>query len=324
MTIPMDRSEATASNPDHATASARAVTALIVTYQSAAHIGGLLHVLRREATGLDLEVLVVDNASHDDTERIVRRFDDVTFVSSGGNLGYAAAINVGSRLVDTQRALIILNPDLELFPGALVALLDGVRPGVGVVVPRLENADGSLCPSQRHEPTIGRAMIDGILGRHAAWLPDGWSAMTWRAGAYTRRRSVDWATGAALLVTPECRARVGDWDDRFFLYSEETDFLRRVRGVGLSVVYEPAACVRHVGGGSGTSVELAALCGVNTVRYFRKHHGPMASVAFAGVTALTHLARLRRPSSRLALRALLSCRVRARLPGPSAGAGGSR
>ena len=294
-------------------------TAIIVTYQSAGHIGALLEALQKEReAGLDLDVLVVDNASTDKTSAVVARFDWVTWVASGSNLGYAAGVNVGSQLVPSGRAMLVLNPDLTLAPGTLGRLLDGLdQPSVGVVVPRVQNTDGSLCPSLRNEPSIGRALVDALLGSQAARLPRRWSEMIWDPRAYRREQFPDWAVGAVLLVSSACRAAVGDWDERYFLYCEETDFLRRVRAVGLCIRYEPAAVVRHIGGGSGTSDGLYALYAVNSVRYYRRYHAWLPAGIFAAEVALHQLVRVQRPTARLALRALLSPTARSALPKPT-------
>ena len=109
---------------------------------------------------------------------------------------------------------------------------------------------------------------------------------------------------------------VGPWDaDRFFLYSEETDYCRRIRKSGHDIRFEPRAVVVHRGAGSGTSDELHALMEVNRVRYYRKWHSAPATAAFAGITVLHNLARVRRTRNRAALQALLSVRARAALPG---------
>jgi GT2 family glycosyltransferase len=304
---------------DREAGSRTSCTAVIVTYQSSRHVGALLEALHAERrAGLDLEVLVVDNASTDGTAEVVARFDWVTFVPTGSNLGYAAGINVGGRLVPAERALLILNPDLVTAPGAVARLLDGLeRPGVGVVVPRMEDADGALVPSLRNEPSIGREFFDAILGSRAAWLPGNWSGMIWDPAAYESEQFPDWAVGAALLVSSRCRVAVGDWDERYFLYSEEIDFLHRVRVSGLLVRYEPTAVVRHISGGSGTSDGLHALLILNSVRYYRRHHAWFPSAIFFGAVVLCQVLRYRRPASRLALHAVLSPTVRSTLPGPS-------
>ena len=91
--------------------------------------------------------------------------------------------------------------------------------------------------------------------------------------SYQHRHVVDWATGAALLVDAELDRRVGGWDERFFLYSEEVDFMRRVRESGSQIWFEPGAVMRHRRGGSGASDMLEALMAVNRVRYQEKWHG---------------------------------------------------
>lgn len=301
---------------DRAARSLVPCSAVIVTYQSGEHIRELLTGLQADRTaGLDLEVVVVDNASTDNTADIVSEFDWVSFVPSGGNLGYAAGVNIGNRLAPKDRALLVLNPDLMMAPDTVTRLLNGLeRPGVGVVVPRIEDTDGVLVPSLRNEPSIGREFIDALFGSHAARLPSGWSGMIWDPRSYVDEQFPDWAVGAALLVSSQCRAAVGDWDERYFLYSEEIDFLRRARQAGFLVRYEPTAVVRHISGGSGTSDRLSALLVINTIRYYRWHHKWLPSVLFAAAATLCQLLRCRRPAARLALRAIMSPTVRSTLP----------
>ena len=301
-------------------------TAVVVTYQSARHVGALLRALRAEQeAGLDLDVLVVDHASTDGTADVVAGFEWARLVPTGGNLGYAAGVNVGGQLAPLEDPLFILNPDLVPNPGALGMMLAALDDrDVGVVVPRTEDADGLLSPSLRNEPSCRRAFVDALLGRRAARLPEGWSGTVWNPQSYEREQFPDWATGAALLVSATCRAAVGEWDERYFLYSEETDYLRRVREAGLRISYAPEAVVRHSGGGSGTSDSLYALCVVNFVRYYRRYHAPLPGVVFGAGVALHEVLRARRPAARLAIRALLSSSVRASLPGSVVPKGGRR
>lgn len=294
-------------------------TAIIVTYQSAAHVGALLESIGAELdSGINLEVLVVDNGSTDGTPSVVARFEWAKLVHSGGNLGYAAGVNLGSSLVPRNRAVLILNPDLVLKPGAIPALLKGLdQPGVGVVVPRMSDAEGQLVPSLRNEPSIRRRFTDALLGSRAARLPTGWSGMVWDPRAYEGEQYPDWAMGAALLISSQCRITVGDWDERYFLYCEETDFMRRVREAGLLVRYEPTAAVRHVMGGSGTSDGLYALGFVNVVEYYRRYHRQLSSAVYTANVMLFLLLRAGRRADRLALYALLSRSVRSTLPRPT-------
>lgn len=292
---------------------------IIVTYNSAGEVGGLLDSLPGAADGLRLRVVVVDNGSGDSTAEVVAGRPWATFVRSGGNLGYAGGINVGRRHAGPARSVAVLNPDLRLEPASLRRLFDAARqPGAGAAVPRMLDEDGALSPSLRREPSVLRALGDALLG--AAWPGrPGWlSEIVWARGPYDRPGAVDWATGAALLVTAEADEAVGAWDDeRFFLYSEETDYCRRLRAAGSSIRYVPEAVVVHRGGGSGSGPELVALGLVSRLRYFRKHHGPLATAAFTGVVALNELLRVRRAGNRRALAALVSRRKRSALPGMS-------
>lgn len=290
---------------------------LIVTYNSAAHVGPLLDSLPAAADGLALRVVVVDNASQDGTARVVAARAGVTVVASDRNRGYAGGINVGRRHLGPHRSVAILNPDLRLEPGALRRLHEtAVQPHAGAAVPRMLDEGGALSPSLCREPTITRAIGDALLGAKWPGRPGWLSEIVWSAAEYERPCDAEWATGAALVIARDVDADVGPWDDtRFFLYSEETDYCRRLRRAGYTIRYVPEAVVIHRGGGSGASVDLAALTQVNRLRYYRKHHGRIASAAFGGAVLLSEVIRVRRPENRRALRALLSRRSRAGLPG---------
>lgn len=294
-------------------------TAIIVTYNSAADVGGLLDSLPAAADGLRVRVLVVDNDSADDIAAVVARYPGVHLVPSGGNLGYSGGINVGRRHLGPTRAVLILNPDLRAAPGSIRRLCAALtEPGVGAVVPRMLGEDGHTSPSLRREPSLLRSAADGLLGAKWRNRPAALSEMVWRTDAYDVPANVDWATGAALLIAIEADQRVGAWDEeRFFLYSEETDYCRRLREAGYVVRYLPDAVVTHKGAGSGTGPALVALTAVNKVRYYRKYHGRVASAAFRLVVIGTQLLRANRPGQRRALQALLSERRWAELPGPS-------
>ena len=245
---------------------------VVVTYNSVRDISALLDSLPAAAAGLRIRTIVVDNGSTDGTVELVRSRPDVTCVEAGANLGYAGGINMGRSYGGERSALLVLNPDAAFEAGALRAMFAALEnPAVGIVVPMLLDADGRRLPSLRREPTLMRAIGDGLLGGRASQRP-GWpSEMVWDGEAYGYRHPVEWATGAALLISDACDRAVGCWDERFFLYSEETDYFARARAAGYRVDYLPSARVRHRGGGSGRSAALQALQAVNRVRYMEKH-----------------------------------------------------
>ena len=198
------------------------VVVVIVTFNSASALPALLDSLVGGLEGVDyFEVIVVDNNSRDGSAEIAEAHPvRPTVIRTGRNAGYAAAINIASNNAATASHLLILNPDLRLYPGAVKPLIErGTTSKVGVVVPLNYKEDGSVDPTLRREPSIITAWADAILGgRLAARL--GVGEIIGERRHYDQRGPVQWATGSALLVTTEARKAVGAWDESFFLYSE--------------------------------------------------------------------------------------------------------
>lgn len=280
------------------------IAVIVVTYNSAADIVHLLEDLRTAALDSTLRVIVIDNESADGTAEVVQQHEDVTFVESGGNLGYAGGINIGLQFADQDESVLILNPDLRLRPGTIQQLqrvLDS-DPGVGVVVPLICDVGGAVYPSLRQEPSLSRAVGDALFGRKL-WRsrPGLLSEFDYRPGSYLYAHDVDWATGAALLVRADVVRRIGRWNETFFLYSEETEYFRRVRDSGYRVVFEPRAVVEHRLGGSGSSPALATLLAVNRINYVEIYHGALYSALFRAAVLLNDALRVYDPAHRYAL-----------------------
>jgi GT2 family glycosyltransferase len=277
-----------------------------VTYNSADHIETFVDSIPLAAGGLSIRCVIVDNDSRDCTVALLRARQDVVVIGSGGNLGYSAAINVARAAAGPCSSLLIVNPDLVLEQGAVSKLHAAVcEPGVGVAVPMILDDDGGLYLSLRREPTVLRAFGDAVLGARVPTRP-GWLSETVRdPHAYESARDVDWASGAALMISSDCDRAVGEWDSgRFFLYAEETDLAARARRCGYSIRYVPSARVRHESGGSGRSPALAALLAVNRVRYFAKYHRGPARHVYRATIALQHLLRCSDANERASLGAV--------------------
>jgi N-acetylglucosaminyl-diphospho-decaprenol L-rhamnosyltransferase len=291
----------------------RRLAIIIVTYNSAQVVAALLDGLGEalDATTHD-QVIIVDNASDDDTLDVVgRAAPAATVVCSDRNLGYAAAINVAVSKASGADAVLVLNPDLRIDWSGVLRLLEALdEPGVGISVPHILEPDGRTAPSLRREPTVLRALGEAMLGGR-------------RAGRFSalgelvleRNAEADWATGACLMISRECLDAVGAWDETFFLYSEETDFALRARDLGFSLRYVPDAEATHEGGSSMTDPLLFSLLTLNRYRLHRKRQGALPAAVFRGALMLGLVLRFRRTTNRRALAVLMSRRIRQRALG---------
>jgi N-acetylglucosaminyl-diphospho-decaprenol L-rhamnosyltransferase len=255
---------------------------VLVTYNSEDVLPGLLDSLSAGLEGIDrYEVFVVDNESKDSSVSIALSHPiGTTVISMGRNAGYAAGINAAVARFKLDSHVLILNPDARLLRGAARALVDRLAdPAVGVAVPLVMNDDGTPDASLRREPSLLTAWSDGAFGsKIAARL--GLGEILLDTKTYELGGAVDWATGAVLAVSAETKCELGDWDETFFLYSEEVDYMRRVRDSGRQVVLVPQAKATHIGGAYHANPRLSALMTANRIRYYRRHHGAVATFFF--------------------------------------------
>ncbi|MEV6596532.1 glycosyltransferase family 2 protein [Actinoplanes sp. NPDC051346] len=297
------------------------VAVVVVTYNSAAVLPGLLSSLDDGLRGLSWHLVVADNASADDSVALARRMvPGCRVAQTGRNAGYAAAFNAAVRIAEPYDAVLILNPDVRLSTGSVATMMarlggdDGRR--VGIAVPRILDEDGGVALSLRREPTIFRALGEALLGQRAGRLA-GLGETVVDHDAYFRDGPVDWATGAVMLISRECLASCGPWEERFFLYSEETEFALRARDHGFLTALVARAEVVHLGGESRVSPALWSLLTVNRVRLFGMRHSRVATALFWSVVLLREASRaaLGHPRSRRAAAALVRPK---RLPFPPA------
>ena len=276
---------------------------LIITHNSAEDIDCLLDSLVEVGDPL---TIVVDNASADETVSRLSQRRNVRCIEAGGNLGYAGGINKGMLHMPRDCDILLLNPDLTVMPGTIQHMRTALDadPSLGIVVPKILNTDGGLFHSLRREPSLLRMLGDALFGALLRGRPGCLSETVWEERAYSKPHEVDWATGAAMLISARCVNALGDWDERFFLYSEETDYARRAREDGFRIKYVPDARVQHRGGGSGGSDELASLLALNRVRYVRKWRGGPYASLFHALAFLHEVVRIHQPEHRAGARAL--------------------
>lgn len=294
------------------------VTAAIITFNSSGVIGGLLESLEDGFGDITYRIVVADNASSDDTVAVVRELaPDARIVETGRNGGYAAGINAAVDAYPGSTAILVLNPDVRLYPGCVPELMRGLsKPGTGIAVPRLFDAKGELIESMRREPTVLGALGEAVLGVRRAGRISRLGEVVSNPEEYERETIVAWAEGSTQLISAQCWDRCGPWDESFFMYAEEADFDLRAGDAGMATRYIPSARATHLEG--GTSPALWSMLAVNRVRLFRRRNGRAKTGFFWFAALLREAIRAAsgRETSRAAMFALLSRRRLLEPPGP--------
>jgi N-acetylglucosaminyl-diphospho-decaprenol L-rhamnosyltransferase len=249
----------------------------IVTYNSAETIAACLDSLAN--TGA--QIVVVDNASQDETLEVVGRRPNVRRLANPWNRGFAAAANQAFDLLECEYVLL-LNPDAEVRSGLDRMVEACAQPGVAAVGGRLEDEAGRAQAGfmVRRLPTPAALALE-TLGVNAVWRGNPVNRR-YRAADLDPAASgeVEQPAGAFLLIRREAWQALGGFDERFEpLWFEDVDFCRRARAAGYRIRYEPAATARHAGGGSLIQVPQQARETYwygNLLRYAAKHFSHLA------------------------------------------------
>jgi len=257
------------------------LTVIVISWNTRDLLARCLAAVGRDGATLALEVIVVDNASSDGSADLVaRRFPAARLIRNPDNRGFGRACNQ-ALAVASGDAVLFLNPDAEPCAGALARLVEFLesRRDVGAVGPLLLTAGGEPGLTYGYFPSVATALLP-LLRPLARLLrrPSDLHAL----GVVPAKlppdapvRDVDYLSGASLVVRRELLARIGGFDERFFLYFEETDLCRRIHAAGLRVVLLPAARALHLEGGSREKRGGPALRDYyrSLNLYLRKHHG---------------------------------------------------
>ena len=255
----------------------RATSVVIVTYQSADHIGPCLDALHPTSeAAAALDVVVVDNNSPDDTRDRVTRRGGAELLALSENNGFAAGVNAGVART-TSRYVLLLNPDARVTPEGVAALEQYMEahPRVAAVGPAQRAPSGEMKRGAQALPTLGRTFARRFwpLARRLGAVDAGFIESDAAC-------AVGWISGACFLLRRETWDEIGSLDTRYFLYYEEIDWCHRAAKAGWSIHHVPSVCCEHV---EGASVKRSAGKDATRFRnrhlrrsrrrYFRKHHG---------------------------------------------------
>ena len=242
------------------------VTVLIVSYRSAPltieNLRSVQAEVQRSAPDIDIRAIVVDNASGD-YPILQHTIEEngwgswVTLILAPRNGGFAYGNNLALGKALEQRPpdyLHLLNPDAQVKPGAITALVGFLESHgeVGIAGSSFENADGSDWPIAFRFPSL--------ISEFCAALHVGLVSRLFRRWQVPQTMSrtaqpVDWISGASMLIRPRVFETIGGLDENYFLYFEETDFCRRARAAGFPTWYVPESRVMHVAGHSTKTME---------------------------------------------------------------------
>lgn len=265
---------------------------VVVNHNARRHLRACLQSVFADGPG---RVVVVDNASTDRSEEMVRReFASATVLANRTNVGYAAAANEGMRNCDSPYVLL-LNGDTAIHRGCLSTLtgyLD-MHSRAGVAGPLLLNSDGSIQPSCFPVPGTLQWLLDNDVV--APWLQPvprlGRGFL--RTWAHDQPRTVPWVSGAALAIRRSAFDSIGGFDESFFMYCEEIDLCCRMSDGGYEVHFVPVAATTHARAVStsqyGHSMEYHLRRSM--LRFFVKRYSPVRSAMLSALYSLVSVAR---------------------------------
>jgi len=269
-----------------------AVAVVLVTFESAADLPGCLASLPLAAGGHELEIVVVDNASTDESVSLARQLD-VKVLENHANLGYSRAVNLGAASTGAPW-ILVANPDTRLEAGSLARLVacGEADPQVGCVGPRLRNPDGTDYPTGRRFPSLLMGTLHALL---APFWPDNPATRRYHLTELDRTRpvEVDWVSGACMLVRRSAFEAAGGFDQSYFMYFEDMDLCLRLARVGWRVVFEPRAAVQHVVGGSTRSAPYRKVFNHHrsALRFYCRRYARDPRILLAPLVAATLAAR---------------------------------
>lgn len=229
------------------------ISTIIVNYNAGALLRNCVDSLLN--CPLEIKVIVVDNASADDSLEALKDLPNIKIIKNSSNLGFAAACNIGMR--DTISPFVLfLNPDCFFEPGTLCKLLDAMEldERVGMVGGLLINADGTEQQGARRAvPTPWRSFVRAFgLARFATICPRLFYDFNLHKEPLPDHPiEVEAISGACMLVRREVVQKVGEWDEGYFLHCEDLDWCMRFRQAGWKILFVPAAEIIHIAGVCG-------------------------------------------------------------------------
>lgn len=250
------------------------LSVVITTFNSAASLGDTIESLMKlDITESPYEIIVVDNASLDNSSRIAEGYSQVTLISCPSNLGLARANNIGAASA-SGNSILFLNPDTVILPGALQTLMEFQmnHPNAALLGPLMLDSGGTAHSTARTYPTL----LDIVLRRTPLGkLPGSQKHLQKHLNPAPADEPsiVDWLVGAALWLTPAGRERVGLMSEKYFLYFEDVQWCMRAKETLMDVWFVPGAVIMHENRreSAGGSIKALWLHLKSMIRFFSEY-----------------------------------------------------
>jgi GT2 family glycosyltransferase len=260
------------------------VAAIIVTWNGKAYAIECLDSLRKNAGGLALQTIVVDNASTDGTPEAVRdQYPEVRLIHAGANLGFAKANNLGMRVSDADYVCLI-NSDVVVPAQCLETMIEFMEkhPDIGMLGPKMLAPGGGTGDSVMRLPTVWNTLCSA-MGLHRIFKTSKWLGGYMMSGfPYDRTADVEVLTGWFWMIRKSALEQVGGLDEQFFMYGEDIDWSYRFLKAGWRVVYYADAEALHYGAASSRAAPARFYVEMRraNLQYFKKHHGRLAEFGY--------------------------------------------
>lgn len=261
------------------------VSIIIVSWNVKEDLGKCLDSIYVNSPFEEYEVIIVDNASTDDTvETIKRNYKDAIVIESKTNSGFSAANNLGIKKAKGQY-LLLLNPDTIVCEKSIDMLTETLDKYeyVGACGPRLFNPDGTNQIAVGSVPTF-RAMLYGkTIFRSLGIFRNHYKSLKHLDFDYEKQVETEQLSGAAVMVRSSVIHGIGMMDEAFFMYYEDIDLFLRIRKAGWKLLYVPASIIIHSGGKSSDQVSWAKHMMIyeSLFVFMRKHRGKFQTLLFS-------------------------------------------
>ncbi len=234
----------------------RELSIIATSYKNPSVLRLCLESLKKNVLSENYEILVLDSATEEDTEMMMREeFPDIKFFPNKKNLGFAKLVNSGLKKAQ-GKYILILNSDIIIERRSADILLEQLKknPGIGIISPKLLNFDGQTQPScfRFYSPSV-------ILYRRTSlgkfkFAKKRINNFLYKDKDLKKSQEVDWVMGSAVMTSSAAIGKIGPMEENFgFMYFEDVDWCRRFWGKGLKVVYFPGVKMFHYHGKGSAS-----------------------------------------------------------------------